>query len=45
MRPNLTVTLALRMDRNSNIQCSVGCFNELAGQPFGQVGALGSHAL
>jgi hypothetical protein len=37
VRPNLTLTLALRMDRNSNIRCSVGCFNELAGQPFGQV--------
>ncbi len=37
VRPNLMLTLALRMDRNSNIQCSVGCFNELAGQPFAQV--------
>jgi hypothetical protein len=37
IRPNLTLTLALRLDRNSNIQCSAGCFNELAGQPFGQV--------
>ena len=36
IRPNLTVTLALRFDRNSNITCSVGCFNEL-GQPFAQV--------
>ena len=30
--PNLTATLALRMDRNSNITCG-GCFNEL-GTPF-----------
>ncbi len=37
VRPNLTLTLALRLDRNSNIRCAVGCFNELAGQPFGQV--------
>ncbi len=37
VRPNLTLTLALRLDRNSNIRCSVGCFNELASQPFGQV--------
>jgi hypothetical protein len=37
VRPNLTLTLAMRFDRNSNIRCSVGCFNELAGEPFGQV--------
>lgn len=37
VRPNLTLTLALRMDRNSNIKCSAGCFNELMGQPFAQV--------
>ncbi|HSU57857.1 MAG TPA: TonB-dependent receptor [Bryobacteraceae bacterium] len=37
VRPNLTLTLALRMDRNSNIKCSAGCFNELMGQPFRQV--------
>jgi hypothetical protein len=37
VRPNLTLTLALRMDRNSNIQCAAGCFNELATQPFGQL--------
>ncbi len=37
VRPNLTLTLALRLDRNSNIKCSVGCFNELVGQPFAQV--------
>jgi outer membrane receptor protein involved in Fe transport len=37
IRPNLTLTLAARFDRNSNIRCSTGCFNELAGQPFGQV--------
>ena len=36
-RPNLTLTLALRMDRNSNIRCSAGCFNEMVGQPFAQV--------
>lgn len=37
VKPNLTITLAARFDRNSNIRCSTGCFNELAGQPFGQV--------
>jgi len=31
--PNLTATLALRMDRNSNITCGGGCFNEF-GMPF-----------
>jgi carboxypeptidase family protein len=39
VRPNLTVTLALRMDRNSNINCPGDCFNEL-GSPFAAV----SHA-
>jgi hypothetical protein len=33
---NLTVTLAIRFDRNSNITCSRGCFNEF-GQPFAQI--------
>ncbi len=37
VRPNLILTLALRLDRNSNIQCARGCFNELATQPFGQL--------
>jgi Carboxypeptidase regulatory-like domain len=37
VRPNFTLTLALRMDRNSNIQCAVGCFNEFKNQPFGQL--------
>ncbi len=37
VRPNLTLTLALRLDRNSNIRCSAGCFNELVAQPFGQL--------
>jgi hypothetical protein len=37
VRPNLTLTLALRLDRNSNIKCSAGCFTELPGQPFGQI--------
>jgi outer membrane receptor protein involved in Fe transport len=31
VRPNLTVTLALRLDRNSQIRCN-GCFTELANQ-------------
>jgi hypothetical protein len=35
VRPNLTLTLALRLDRNSNITCA-GCFNEL-GMPFGSL--------
>ncbi len=36
--PNFTLTLALRMDRNSNIKCfGTGCFTELANQPFGQL--------
>ena len=33
LRPNLTVTLALRFDRNSNIQCAASCFSEFA-SPF-----------
>lgn len=37
IRPNFTLTLALRLDRNSNIQCAVGCFNELVAQPFAQL--------
>jgi outer membrane receptor protein involved in Fe transport len=37
VRPNLTLTLAIRLDRNSNIRCAGGCFNELRGQPFAQV--------
>lgn len=37
IRHNLTVTLALRLDRNSNITCGASCFNELVGQPFGSV--------
>lgn len=37
IRPNLVLTAALRLDRNSNIQCSAGCFNEF-GQPFAQAG-------
>ena len=37
VKQNLTITLAARFDRNSNITCSTGCFTELAGQPFGQV--------
>jgi hypothetical protein len=37
LRPNLTLTLAVRMDRNSNIRCGVGCFNEFVNQPFGQL--------
>ncbi|HEY3937791.1 MAG TPA: TonB-dependent receptor [Bryobacteraceae bacterium] len=37
IRPNFTLTLALRLDRNSNIRCTVGCFNEIPGQPFGQI--------
>jgi len=38
VRPNLMVTLALRMDRNSNIQCPGGCFTEFTGQgSFAQI--------
>ncbi len=37
VRPNLAVTLALRLDRNSNLGCH-GCFTELASQgPFDQI--------
>jgi hypothetical protein len=35
IRPNLIMTVALRLDRNSNITCTAHCFNEL-GQPFNQ---------
>jgi len=35
MRPNLVLTAALRLDRNSNIECAARCFNEF-GVPFGQ---------
>ena len=37
--PNLTATLALRMDRNSNITCGGGCFNE-----FGSTFAAADHS-
>jgi hypothetical protein len=33
VKPNLTWTVAIRFDRNSNIRCGSGCFNELSG-PF-----------
>ncbi len=36
IRPNLTWTVAIRFDRNSNITCGNGCFNEFAG-PFGPI--------
>ncbi len=36
VRSNLTVTLAIRFDRNSNITCARGCFNEF-GSPFAQL--------
>jgi hypothetical protein len=36
VRKNLKVTLALRMDRNSNINCGGNCFNELL-SPFAGV--------
>jgi hypothetical protein len=36
VRPNLTLTMTLRMDRNSNISCEANCFNELQ-QPFAQI--------
>lgn len=35
-RSNLTLTLALRFDRNSNIHCYPNCFTEFAG-PFGAI--------
>ncbi len=37
VKQNLTLTLAARFDRNSNIGCGAGCFNELVTQPFGQL--------
>jgi hypothetical protein len=37
MRSNLSVTLAMRMDRNSNINCGSGCFNQLL-SPFATAG-------
>jgi len=37
IRPNFTITMAIRFDRNSNINCAGSCFTELRGQPFGQV--------
>jgi len=36
VRPNLTLTLTLRLDRNSNIHCYGDCFNELL-STFGQI--------
>ncbi len=36
VRPNLTLTLTLRFDRNSNINCAGHCFNELL-STFGQI--------
>ena len=33
VKPNLMWTVAIRFDRNSNIHCGAGCFNELSG-PF-----------
>lgn len=36
VKKNLTLTLALRMDRNSNINCAGNCFNEF-GQPFASI--------
>jgi hypothetical protein len=35
LRPNLTLTLAMRVDRNSNINCPGHCYNELL-SPFAQ---------
>jgi hypothetical protein len=37
VRSNLSVTLAMRMDRNSNINCASGCFNQLL-SPFATAG-------
>ena len=37
VRPNFTLTLAMRFDRNSNISCKVGCFNEIQGGSFNQI--------
>ena len=36
VRPNFTLTLALRFDRNSNITCSGNCFTEF-GTPFASI--------
>jgi len=36
IRHNLTLTLALRLDRNSNINCEGHCFNEML-NTFGQI--------
>jgi Carboxypeptidase regulatory-like domain len=36
VRPNLTLTLAVRFDRNSNINCGSNCFNEML-STFGQI--------
>ena len=36
VRRNLTLTLALRMDRNSNITCAGNCFNEFL-SPFASI--------
>ena len=36
VRRNLTLTLTLRMDRNSNISCGGNCFNEMP-STFGQI--------
>ncbi|MBZ5622864.1 MAG: carboxypeptidase regulatory-like domain-containing protein [Acidobacteriia bacterium] len=36
VRPNLTLSLTLRFDRNSNIRCAGNCFNELL-STFGQI--------
>ncbi|HLK70026.1 MAG TPA: carboxypeptidase regulatory-like domain-containing protein [Bryobacteraceae bacterium] len=36
VKPNLTLTLTLRFDRNSNINCYASCFNELL-NTFGQI--------
>jgi outer membrane receptor protein involved in Fe transport len=35
-RQNLTITLAIRFDRNSNVQCAGGCFTEFQA-PFAAV--------
>ena len=41
IKPNLTLTLALRMDRNSNIGCAANCFNEF-GVPFASLAHNGA---
>lgn len=43
VKPNLTLTLALRMDRNSNINCPGNCFNEF-GMPFASLAHSASTA-